>query len=355
MLYGRRERLEALDVPKLEPAPDTVPERLETGTQNHEGIVGAAAAVDYLASLAREDDGATSAPRRARLRGRLRGVPRTWVCALETALGRTERDRGRQALRASARRAADADACVHRRGTPADEVSRKLADRGIFASHGDFYATTVARRLGVGDAGFVRIGCACYTIERRGRPGHRGGAGRSATVKDRRPRRAVHSLLRKLGMRVGRVEVLVPDRVVEAVERNRSRLRVAIDVAGDALRAEPEPAGIFAVRRRRVEVVAAGAPVVDGNRVGNRMVEDMTGDAVADRIGPVGRIRGGRVVVRADLWDGTSDRGERFPAGLGEDVAGDSFEPKSRHVEMENDFRPGVIDGAKNAVFLEHA
>ena len=52
VLYGRRDLLEALDVPKLEPAPDTAPERLETGTQNHEGIVGAGAAVDFLASLA---------------------------------------------------------------------------------------------------------------------------------------------------------------------------------------------------------------------------------------------------------------------------------------------------------------
>src|SRR6185369_8535046 len=43
------------------PAPEAPPERLETGTQNHEGIVGAAAAVDYLASLG---DGAT---RRERL------------------------------------------------------------------------------------------------------------------------------------------------------------------------------------------------------------------------------------------------------------------------------------------------
>ena len=38
-------------MPKLEPAPDTAPERFETGTQNHEGIVGAAAAVQWIASL----------------------------------------------------------------------------------------------------------------------------------------------------------------------------------------------------------------------------------------------------------------------------------------------------------------
>ena len=54
MLYGRRELLRSLEVTKLRPAPDTAPERMETGTQNHEGIVGAAAAVEFLAGLARD-------------------------------------------------------------------------------------------------------------------------------------------------------------------------------------------------------------------------------------------------------------------------------------------------------------
>ena len=36
----------------MQPAPNTAPERAETGTLNHEGIAGAAAAVDFLASLA---------------------------------------------------------------------------------------------------------------------------------------------------------------------------------------------------------------------------------------------------------------------------------------------------------------
>ena len=51
VLFGRQDRLESLDVPKLAPAPDTAPERMETGTLNHEGIVGAGAAVEFLASL----------------------------------------------------------------------------------------------------------------------------------------------------------------------------------------------------------------------------------------------------------------------------------------------------------------
>src|SRR5207248_1945296 len=52
ILYGRHDLLDLVDFPKLIPAPDSAPERAETGTQNHEGIVGAAAAVDFLASLA---------------------------------------------------------------------------------------------------------------------------------------------------------------------------------------------------------------------------------------------------------------------------------------------------------------
>src|SRR4051812_5757843 len=52
ILWGKRALVESLDFPRLDPAPQESPERIETGTQNHEGIAGAAAAVDFLASLA---------------------------------------------------------------------------------------------------------------------------------------------------------------------------------------------------------------------------------------------------------------------------------------------------------------
>src|SRR5438094_1149203 len=66
ILYGQRDLLDSLDFPKLIPAPDSAPERAETGTQNHEGIAGAAAAVDFLASLA------SGATRRGRLHAAFR-------------------------------------------------------------------------------------------------------------------------------------------------------------------------------------------------------------------------------------------------------------------------------------------
>src|SRR3989440_7363684 len=56
VFYGKKNLLESIDFPKLQPAPDTAPERVEMGTLNHEGIAGAAAAVDFYASLVAQVD-----------------------------------------------------------------------------------------------------------------------------------------------------------------------------------------------------------------------------------------------------------------------------------------------------------
>jgi len=42
-----------------------------------------------------------------------------------------------------------------------EQVVRSLVERGLFLSHGDFYAATVIERLRV--EALVRAGCACYT------------------------------------------------------------------------------------------------------------------------------------------------------------------------------------------------
>src|SRR5262249_19813554 len=153
------------DVAKLEPAPNTAPERLETGTQNHEGIVGAAAAVDYLASLAGPSPGEAAVSRRERLRAVFEAL-HDRGCVLLSRLW--EGLSGIDGVRLfgpppAAPRTPTLSFAVGK--IPSSEVSRHLAERGVFASHGDFYATTVARRLGVAAQGMVRIGCACYSTE----------------------------------------------------------------------------------------------------------------------------------------------------------------------------------------------
>lgn len=158
VLYGRSERLAVVDVPKLEPAPETAPERLETGTLNHEGIAGAAAAVEFLASLS------AGGSRRERLRSALGELHRRGQALLERlvhGLGTIEGVRV-YGPPASAPRTPTVAFTVGER--PADSVADALSDEGVFVSTGDFYAAGVVKRYGVGArGGLVRAGCAAYT------------------------------------------------------------------------------------------------------------------------------------------------------------------------------------------------
>jgi cysteine desulfurase family protein (TIGR01976 family) len=157
ILYGRHDLLGSLDFPKLIPAPDSAPERAETGTQNHEGIAGAAAAVDFLASLA---PGAT---RRDRLRAAFQQLHErgdALVARLWNGLREMERVRPYGPPPGTTRTPTIAFTV---NGLPSIDVAKKLAERGILLSHGDFYAMTVVERLGQAPHGLIRAGCACYT------------------------------------------------------------------------------------------------------------------------------------------------------------------------------------------------
>jgi cysteine desulfurase family protein (TIGR01976 family) len=158
MLWGRRAILDALDVPRLVPADEAAPERLETGTLNHEGIVGAGAAVAFLASLSHSGGG-----RRDRLRhvtttlhARAQALfERLWT-GLKGIPGVTTFGPPPDAPRTSTVSFVVA-------GRDANSVARALAHEAVFVSSGDFYATTVAQRLDHGTDGLVRAGCAAYT------------------------------------------------------------------------------------------------------------------------------------------------------------------------------------------------
>jgi len=159
VLWGKRDLLQSLDVPKLDPAPNEAPENLETGTQNHEGIVGAGAAVDWIASLARESG----------------GEKRDALAATFTELHRRGAKLFRQLwdglgqIRAVKRYGLAPDQprtptlAFRVDGKSCDDVAVAMAQRGLFVSHGDFYAATIIERLGVGPDGVVRVGCSAYT------------------------------------------------------------------------------------------------------------------------------------------------------------------------------------------------
>lgn len=157
ILYGRNELLSSIDFPKLRPASDNAPDRLETGTQSHESIVGAAAAVDFIASLGR---GAT---RRERLASAFEGMhshDSALVTELWNGLAAIE---GVKVYGPSPSRPRTSLVSFTVGDHPSSDVSKFLAERGLFISHGNFYAQTVVERLGVEDQGLVRVGCSVYT------------------------------------------------------------------------------------------------------------------------------------------------------------------------------------------------
>ena len=159
VLFAKRALFEQIDFPKLVPAPDYAPENAETGTQNQEGMVGAGAAVEYLASLGgglNLRDGLRSMFQQTHLRNsgllvRLWDALSSMPCV--TLYGPTPD------LPRTPTLAFTIDGCTSR------DAARQLAERGLFLSHGDFYAYTVVQRLGLAPEGLIRAGCAIYTTE----------------------------------------------------------------------------------------------------------------------------------------------------------------------------------------------
>ncbi|HEV7282518.1 MAG TPA: cysteine desulfurase-like protein [Pirellulaceae bacterium] len=166
VLYGRRELLETLEPYKLDPAPNSLPDRWMTGTQNFAAIVGAGASVDYLASIGRAAAGDSTL-------SRIDALDRTFqeTRAHEQALakrflqGLTElpayRLWGVAEDEAWTKRVATF-ALTHAR-KPSRELAAELDRRGIFAWHGNYYALELSKRLGREPQGMLRVGFVHYT------------------------------------------------------------------------------------------------------------------------------------------------------------------------------------------------
>ncbi len=167
ILWGRRELLETLPAYKVRPAPEDLPGRWMTGTQNHEGLAGVVAAVAYLRSIG----AACAAPAPA-------DDPRALLRAGFTAIRTYETALGRRLLEALAERPrykvwgiTAADRLTERVPTvaltmadrPAADLALHLAEREIYAWHGNMYAISLTERLGLESrGGLLRLGLVHY-------------------------------------------------------------------------------------------------------------------------------------------------------------------------------------------------
>lgn len=166
VLAAAREHLESWVPYKLRPAPDSSPERWETGTLSHESLAGLVVAVSYLAEAGRAfadvEGGSTD---------------REAIVAAYGAFEEHERDLARRFLEGITAidgielyGIADVDRthertptfCLRLPGQDPLTTAKELAARGIFVWDGHYYAMELMDRLGLSHGGAVRIGFCHY-------------------------------------------------------------------------------------------------------------------------------------------------------------------------------------------------
>lgn len=166
VMYGKRDKLESLPAYKLRPSPNSLPGKWMTGTQNHEGIVGAAEAIHYLADLS----GSSPSPdcrRDALIQSfqLIRQHEENLCKRLLTGL------RDFPALKiwgiADLDRLSDRVPTIsvtHPNQSP-HHLAVGLAERGLYCWSGNHYALPFTEAMGLEPGGTLRIGLLHYNTE----------------------------------------------------------------------------------------------------------------------------------------------------------------------------------------------
>jgi len=173
ILYGRYELLEELSAYKVRPAPNDLPGKFETGTQNHEGIAGVLGAIEYFEWVGKtfgKDQGekysSRFSGRRLHLKQALEairsyefGISQAVLDVLEEVPG--VRLYGLRDLHRLAERVPTVSFTL--KGWQPRRVAEKLGEAGIYVWDGNYYALEVTERLGLEqNGGLVRVGPVHY-------------------------------------------------------------------------------------------------------------------------------------------------------------------------------------------------
>jgi cysteine desulfurase family protein (TIGR01976 family) len=201
-LYGKYDLLDELTAYKVRPAPNDLPDKFETGTQNHEGIAGVLGALEYLEWLGRTfggdyaekytsrgksvDDAATTTHgtdlplqgRRLHLKQALSAI-RAYEFEISRAVldvleetpgviiyGLTDRRRLEERVPTVSFTLKVGAGVVTRPVHPL-KVAQALNEETIYVWDGNYYALAITERLGLEDSGgMVRVGPVHYnTVE----------------------------------------------------------------------------------------------------------------------------------------------------------------------------------------------
>ena len=166
-LWGRRAALDALPTFREDFIPDIPPFKIEVGTFVYENVAGMRAAVEYLADLSRSCE-SSNGP--AALRMRL-SVAMEAIHKYEVTLS-TELLQGLRSIKgATVYGLQDPQTahlrvptvCFNLRDVAPDQVTTRLADKGIAVRDGNMYSPRLMKRLGLSpDSGAVRASLVHY-------------------------------------------------------------------------------------------------------------------------------------------------------------------------------------------------
>ena len=164
-LYGKREHLLRFRPYKVRPAPDSLPDRWETGTQVQELIAGIGAAVDYLAELGARSDAAAK-DRRSALLAAYHATRRHEMALISRLVEGLLAIPGLRFFGISDPKRFDercSTVSVRLANHTPPEAATLLGQRGIFTWDGNYYALNLTERLGVeASGGLLRIGLVHY-------------------------------------------------------------------------------------------------------------------------------------------------------------------------------------------------
>lgn len=165
VMYAKKEVMAKLSTLRIRPQKDCPPYMIETGTLHHEGIAGSIAAVEFIAAVGEKYgkgiDGAAS--RREKIVAGLEAFDVYEEELTQYLLDGLKEIGGIRIYGPPAGHPRTSTVSFTYDGFTPFEVADFLGEKGLFVWHGDFYATTLVKRLGLMEkGGLVRVGIAPY-------------------------------------------------------------------------------------------------------------------------------------------------------------------------------------------------
>ena len=167
ILWGRYERLAELPVAKLRVSSEEVPFRWMTGTQSHESMAGTLAAIEHLEWIG-QTISKQNLSRRESLSvafSAIEDYERELCWKMIEGLNQIEGVKIWGVTDPSMKQNRAPTVSFTHPSMTAEEIGSKLADEGIFAWAGNFYALELSETLGLEPEGALRVGILHYNTE----------------------------------------------------------------------------------------------------------------------------------------------------------------------------------------------